>query len=177
MAVLFGSHRLIFIVFGNASQWWKRAQTCLKAVSIRPDAWRASAFVMAGLRGSAYTTCFLLGARGCVCVCVCVCVSSWSLKLNPFTATGRIYMSQKRPSRWPRPYILYVLPQFRFYAFVKARPLTWLLTLLHASKVFSSSVVDRFLLCWVLSIEKTVHLCFPQFCPNGGKQRCGCFQM
>ena len=26
-------------------------------------------------------------------------------------------------------------------------------------------------------IEKTVYLCFPRFCLNGGKQRCGCFQM
>ena len=59
----------------------------------------------------------------------------WSL--NPFTATGRIYTSPKRPSRWPRTYI-YVPPQFRFYAFVKARPPAWLL--LHVSEVSSSSV-------------------------------------
>ena len=57
--------------------------------------------------------------------------------LNPFTATGRIYTSPKRPSRWPRTYI-YVPPQFRFYAFVKARPPAWLL--LHVSEVSSSSV-------------------------------------
>ena len=57
--------------------------------------------------------------------------------LNPFTATGRIYTSPKRPSRWPRTYI-YVPPQFRFYAFVKAPPPAWLL--LHVSKVSSSSV-------------------------------------
>ena len=56
---------------------------------------------------------------------------------NPFTATGRIYTSPKRPSRWPRTYI-YVPPQFRFYAFVKARPPAWLL--LHVSEVSSSSV-------------------------------------
>ena len=56
---------------------------------------------------------------------------------NPFTAKGRIYTSQKRPSRWPRTYI-YVQPQFRFYASVKARPPTWLL--LHVSEVSSSSV-------------------------------------
>ena len=58
--------------------------------------------------------------------------------LNPLTATGRIYTctSQKRPSRWPRTYI-YVQSQFRFYAFVKARP-PWLL--LHVSEVSSSSV-------------------------------------
>ena len=58
-------------------------------------------------------------------------------KFNPFTATGRIYTSPKRPSRWPRTYI-YVPPQFRFYAFVEARPPTWLL--LHVSEVSSSSV-------------------------------------
>ena len=56
---------------------------------------------------------------------------------NPFTATGRIYTSPKRPSRWPRTYI-YVPPQFRFYAFVKAPPPAWLL--LHVSEVSSSSV-------------------------------------
>ena len=39
---------------------------------------------------------------------------------NPFTARGRTYRSQKRPSRWPKTYI-YVQPQFRFYASVKAR--------------------------------------------------------
>ena len=50
---------------------------------------------------------------------------------------GRIYTSQKRPSRWPRTYI-HVQPQFRFCAFVKARPPTWLL--LHVSEVSSSSV-------------------------------------
>ena len=59
------------------------------------------------------------------------------MQFNPFTATGRIYTSPKRPSRWPRTYI-YVPPQFRFYAFVKARPPTWLL--LHVSEVSSSSV-------------------------------------
>ena len=32
---------------------------------------------------------------------------------SPFTATGRIYTSPKRPSRWPRTYI-YVPPQFSF---------------------------------------------------------------
>ena len=58
-------------------------------------------------------------------------------KVNPFTATGRIYTSPKRPSRWPRTYI-YVLPQFRFFAFVIVRSPTWLL--LHVSKVSSSSV-------------------------------------
>ena len=57
--------------------------------------------------------------------------------VNPFTATGRIYTSPKRPCRWPRTYI-YVPPQFRFYAFVKARPPAWLL--LHVSEVSSSSV-------------------------------------
>ena len=61
----------------------------------------------------------------------------WNLCLNPFTATGRIYTSPKRPCRWPRTYI-YVPPQFRFYAFVNARPPTWLL--LHVSEVSSSSV-------------------------------------
>ena len=61
---------------------------------------------------------------------------SWCA-FNPFTATGRIYTSPKRPSRWPRTYI-YVPPQFRFYAFVKARPPAWLL--LHVSEVSSSSV-------------------------------------
>ena len=61
----------------------------------------------------------------------------WSV--NPFTAMGRIYTSQKRPSGWwPRTYI-YVQPQFRFFAFVTARPLTW--RLLHASEVSSSSVI------------------------------------
>ena len=63
--------------------------------------------------------------------------STASFELNPFTAMGRIYTSQKRPSRWPRTYI-YVPTQFRFYAFVKARPPTWLL--LHVSEVSSSSV-------------------------------------
>ena len=49
------------------------------------------------------------------------------------------YTSQKRPSGWwPRTYI-YVQPQFRFFAFVTARPLTW--RLLHASEVSSSSVI------------------------------------
>ena len=37
--------------------------------------------------------------------------------------------------------------------------------------------VDRCLLSWALFIEKTVLLCFARFCPNGGKQRCGCSQM
>ena len=68
--------------------------------------------------------------------------ASWSSyknhnTFNPFTATGRIYTSPKRPSRWPRTYI-YVPPQFRFYAFVKARPPAWLL--LHVSEMSSSSV-------------------------------------
>ena len=63
--------------------------------------------------------------------------SSKPALFNPCTATGRIYTSQKRPSRWPRTCI-YVPPQFRFYAFVKARPPTWLL--LHVSEVSSSSV-------------------------------------
>ena len=64
------------------------------------------------------------------------CVS-FTMVINPFTAAGRIYTSQKRPSRCPRTYI-YVQPQFRFYACVKARPPTWLL--LHVSEVSSSSV-------------------------------------
>ena len=63
-------------------------------------------------------------------------VETWEI-FNPFTVTGRIYTSPKRPSRWPRTYI-YVPPQFRFYAFVKARPPAWLL--LHVSEVSSSSV-------------------------------------
>ena len=67
--------------------------------------------------------------------------NKWSLPtknwFNPFTATGRIYTSPKRPSRWPKTYI-YVPPQFRFYAFVKAPPPAWLL--LHVSEVSSSSV-------------------------------------
>ena len=61
----------------------------------------------------------------------------WRIGINPFTATGRIYTSPKRPSRWPRTYI-YVPPQFRFYTFVKARPPAWLL--FHVSEVSSSSV-------------------------------------
>ena len=65
------------------------------------------------------------------------CRCSTIFSFNPFTATGRIHTSPKRPSRWPRTYI-YVPPQFRFYAFVKARPPAWLL--LHVSEVSSSSV-------------------------------------
>ena len=61
----------------------------------------------------------------------------FSAIINSFTATEGIYTSQKRPCRWPRAYI-YVQPQFRFYAFVKARPSMWLL--LHVSEVSSSSV-------------------------------------
>ena len=38
--------------------------------------------------------------------------------------------------------------------------------------------VDRCLLSWALFIEKTVLQSFTRcFCPNGGKQRCGCSQM
>ena len=80
--------------------------------------------------------------------------------MNPFTATGRIYTSQKRPSRWPRTYIS-VQPQFRFYVFVKARPPTWLL--LHVSEVSSSSVRWSLLALLGLFIEKTVLLCFTRF--------------
>ena len=85
-----------------------------------------------------------------------------------------IYTSQKQPSRWPRTY-KYVLPQFHFYAFVKARPPTWLL--LFVSEVSSSSVRWSLLALLGLVHREKQFLTSRGFRPNGGKQRCGCVQM
>ena len=57
---------------------------------------------------------------------------------NPLTATGRIYIRHKNDHPGGQRTYIYVVPQFRFYAFGKARPPTWLL--LHVSEVSSSSV-------------------------------------
>ena len=99
----------------------------------------------------------------------------WVAFFNPFTATRCTYTSQKRPCRWPRTYI-YVQPQFRFYAFVKARPPMW--SLLHVSEVSSSSVRWSLLaLLGLVQLRKQFFYASRGFCPNGGKQRGGCSQM
>ena len=79
---------------------------------------------------------------------------------NPFTATGCIYTSQKRPSGWPRTHIK-VQPQFRFHTFVKARPATDVVGM--SRRCLLPQLVDRCLLSWALFIEKTVLLCFARF--------------
>ena len=82
------------------------------------------------------------------------------MHINPFTAKGRIYTSQKRPSRWPRTYI-YVQPQFRFYASVKAGHRRGCCCMF--PRCLLCQFVDRCLLSWALFIEKTVLLCFARF--------------
>ena len=70
---------------------------------------------------------------------------------------------------------MYVQPQFRFCAFVKAQPPTWLL--LHVSECFLRQFVNRSLLSWAFSLWKQFFYASRGFCPNGGTQRCQCFQM
>ena len=97
-----------------------------------------------------------------------------TFQVNPFTATGRIYASQKRPSRWPRTYI-YVQPDFRFCAFVKARPPVVVVARLRGVFFVSSLIAACSL--GPCSLRKQFSYALRGFCPNGGKQRCGCSQM
>ena len=95
-----------------------------------------------------------------------------SFQINPFSATGRIHTSKNRPSLLGQGR-MYVQAQFRFYAFVKARPPTWLLS--HVSEVSSSLLAACSL--GSFSLRKQFFYASHGFCLNGGKQCCGCSQM
>ena len=93
---------------------------------------------------------------------------------NPFTATGRIYTSQKRPCRWPR---TYNTSNLNFGSTYLSKPGHRCGCCCMSPRCLLRQFVDRCLLSWALFIEKTVLLCLVAFCSNGGKQRCGCSQM
>ena len=100
-------------------------------------------------------------------------------RFNLFTTTGRIYMSQKWPSQWQRMYIyMYVQLQFRFYAaMVCQSPTTNVVVVACLRGVFFVSSLITPCSLGSCSLRKQSIYASPGFCPNGGKQRCGCFQV
>ena len=74
---------------------------------------------------------------------------------------------------------LYVPPQFRFYAFVKARPpvRTDVVVAACLRGVFFVSSLIAACSTGPFSLRKQFFYASRGFCPYGGKQRCGCSQM
>ena len=97
--------------------------------------------------------------------------------INPFTATGRIYTSQKRPSGWPRTYI-HVRPTSILFLRICQRPATDVVVVVACLRglFFITSLIAAYSL-GSCSLRKQLFYASRGFCPNGGKQRCGCSQM
>ena len=93
---------------------------------------------------------------------------------NPFTATGRIYTSQKRPSRWPRTYIR---PTSISFLRICQSPATDVAVVACFRGVFFVSSLVAACSLGLCSLRKQFFYASRGFCPNGGKQRCGCSQM
>ena len=93
---------------------------------------------------------------------------------NPFTATGRIYTSQKRPCGGQgRIYT----SNLNFVSTHLSKPSHPCGCCCMSPRCLLRQIVDRCLLSWALFIEKQVFYASRGFCSNGGKQRCGCSQM
>ena len=94
--------------------------------------------------------------------------------INLFTATGRIYTSQKRPSRWPRTYIR---PTSISFLRICQSPATDVVVVACLRGVFFVSSLIAACSLGPCSLRKQFFYASRGFCPNGGKQRCGCSQM
>ena len=77
--------------------------------------------------------------------------------LNPFTATGRIYTSPKRPSRWPRTYIY--TSHLNFVSTHLSKPGHRRGCCCMSPRCLLRQFVDHCLLFWAFFFEKTVLLC------------------
>ena len=102
----------------------------------------------------------------------------WPFKsalFNPFTATGRIYTSPKRPSRWPRTYN--IRPTSISFLRICQSPATGVVVVACLQGVFFVSSLIAACSSGPFSLRKQFFYASRGFCPNGGKQRCGCSQM
>ena len=81
--------------------------------------------------------------------------------------------SQKRPSRWPRTYT----SNLNFVSTYLSNPGHRRGCCCISLRCLLRQLVDRCLLSWALFLRKQVFYSSRRFCPNGGKQRCGCSQL